>query len=173
MRPAFRRGWAGEGETGIDALARASGHRPPHGGVYFRFREREGKAPGVPIRTNEGGDQPPIAAARRTDRHPCPARRRRTPCARAWGPAGVRQGERQACQRVSPNTPRPQERKARDRARQYPFPHSLPAPDRHPDGPRPQARSAPADRAGRPQGSADDDVFTRFGMRPPNRQRTT
>ena len=25
----------GGGKTEIDALARASGHRPPHGGVYF------------------------------------------------------------------------------------------------------------------------------------------
>ncbi|KEO88929.1 hypothetical protein EH31_15995 [Erythrobacter longus] len=40
----------GGGKTEIDALARASGHSPPHGGVYFRFREREGKALGVPAR---------------------------------------------------------------------------------------------------------------------------
>lgn len=41
----------GGGKTGIDALVRASGPRPPHGGVYFRFREREGKALGVPAYT--------------------------------------------------------------------------------------------------------------------------
>lgn len=103
-----------------------------------------------------GGDEPPIAAMPRGNRHPCTARRGRTPCARACGPAGVRQGERQACQRVSPNTPRPQERKARDRARQYHLPHTLPRSRSSPGWAETKARFARADRAGRPQGSADD-----------------
>lgn len=46
----------------------------------------------------------------------------RTPCARACGPAGVRQGERQECLRVSPKTPHPQERAARDRVRLWKIP---------------------------------------------------
>ena len=57
----------GGGEkTGIDALARASVHSPPHGGVYFRFREREGKALGVPASHRNRGDQPTITATRPT-----------------------------------------------------------------------------------------------------------
>ena len=38
----------GGGETGIDALARASGRKPATRGCLFRFGEREGKALGVP-----------------------------------------------------------------------------------------------------------------------------
>ena len=69
-------------------------------------------------------------------------------------PALARQEERRERQRVSYKTLRPQERKARDRARPQLRPLNIPsAPDRHPDGPGLQARSAPADRAGRPQGS--------------------
>ena len=40
-------------------------------------------------------------------RHPCKARRCRTPGARDWAPAGVRQGEPQECLRVSENAPHP------------------------------------------------------------------
>ena len=61
MPPAFRRGWEGEGKPQTDTLARASGREPATRGHLFRFREREGKALGVPapriataIRTNNG-----------------------------------------------------------------------------------------------------------------------
>jgi alpha-L-arabinofuranosidase len=33
----------GGGKTEIDALARASGHRPPHGGVYFGLGNERAK----------------------------------------------------------------------------------------------------------------------------------
>jgi hypothetical protein len=49
----------------------------------------------------------------------------RTPCARTCGPAGVRQGERQECQRVSSKTPHPYEREARARARPQILPLSF------------------------------------------------
>jgi hypothetical protein len=58
-------------------------------------------------------------------------------------PALARQEERRERLRVSSRKPRPQERKTRDRARPRTFPLiNSPAPDRHPDGPGLQARSA-------------------------------
>jgi len=81
----------GGGETGIDALARASGHRPPHGGVYSGLGNERAKPlafpPGSPCDPAGNGT---LATARS----------RRTPCARTCGPAGVRQWERQECLRV-------------------------------------------------------------------------
>ena len=73
-----------------------------------------------------GGDQPPSAATRHRQRHPCTARRRRAmwrqaeqrqgrcaigaapPVEANARPALARQGERQERQRVSPKTPLPQ-----------------------------------------------------------------
>jgi hypothetical protein len=81
----------------------------------------------------------------------------RTPCARACGLAGVRPVERRECQRVS--TKRRTLRSAQRGTECDPTPSrsSSHAPDRHPDGPGLQARSAPADRAGCPRGSGEID----------------
>ena len=54
-----------------------------------------------------------LAPRAKQGRHPCTARRSRTPSARVWAPAGVRQGERQVCQRVSELTPHPDPSAAR------------------------------------------------------------
>jgi hypothetical protein len=134
----------GGGKTGIDALARASGHSPPHGGVYFRFREREGKALGVPAHTGtEAISRPSLQPGQQ--RHPrsgvtqaggvaaSEARTRllsqRGSAAspqrkRARRPTGKERGER--AMRVSQRTPRPQERNARKRARPQPLPRIIP-----------------------------------------------
>jgi hypothetical protein len=161
----------GGGKTGIDALARASGHSPPHGGVYFRFREREGKALGVPAHTGTEAISRP-SPQRGQQRHPrsgvtqtggvaaSEARTRllaqRDSAAspqrkRARRPTGKERGE--SAMRVSQRTPRPRERVSSGKERDLnPSRTSSHAPDRHPDGPGLQARSAPADRAGRPLG---------------------
>jgi len=73
----------GGGKTGIDALARASGHSPPHGGVYFRFREREGKAFGVPA-VDRPAIQRKLAPLQRREADGGPARA-------ISAPAGLRQ----------------------------------------------------------------------------------
>ena len=85
MRPAFRRGWEGEGKPKSmpwrgPAGAQATATR----GRLFRFGEREGKALGVPA-------EPTIAPVRRSprraadhqQRRPRTARRRRVTCRRA------------------------------------------------------------------------------------------
>lgn len=69
------------------------------------------------------------------------ARNSRTPCARACGPAGIRQRAKKERPRVSTRMPHPQERAAPDRLRQSTIPLSQIAPDRTPDGPKVQARS--------------------------------
>jgi len=141
----------------------AGAQRPPHGGVYSGFGNERAK-PLVfllnqtiaPIRRS------PRRAAGHRERRPRTERRRRVTCRQAEHatrllreaqrpveasarPALIRQEERREHLRVSAKTPRPQERAARDRARPYIFPLIIPAPDRHPNGPGLQARSAPAD----------------------------
>ena len=161
----------GGGKTGIDAQARASGHRPPHGGVYFRFREREGKALGVPAQTETEAISRP-SPQRGKDRHPCGRRDADGRC------GGKRSGDKAVVPKgAAPPVPResaPVARLARIEARvpcgsakqhralgsakrgkerDLNFSRSAPtAPDRHPNGPGPQARSASADRAGCPTG---------------------
>jgi len=88
----------GGGETGIDALARASGHRPPHGGVYSGLGNERAK----PLAFQPGSHCDPAKIGTLAT-----ARSRRTPCARASAPAGVGQWERQECQRVSTGNPAP------------------------------------------------------------------
>ena len=90
------------------------------------------------------------------ERRPCTARSRRTPCARAkWasGRPAMREARAPAGQlrNAAPSGAWPSA--MRDRARPPEAPAPLaPAPDRHPNGPGLQARSAPADRAGCPAG---------------------
>ncbi len=75
MPPAFRRGWEGEGKPQIDALARASGHSPPHGGRLFPVSGTRGQSPWC--------SRARIASAIRTKNGTlATARSRRTPCAR-------------------------------------------------------------------------------------------
>jgi proline racemase len=68
--------------------------------------------------------------------------------------AGVWQGEKRECQRVSQKKLHSQEREARDRVRLSKFPLNCHAPDRHPDGTGLKARCAFAHRAGCPEGSS-------------------
>ena len=116
----------GGGEkTGIDALARASVHSPPHGGVYFRFREREGKALGVPAHTKAEAISRP-SPQRGQQRHPrnsvtqtggvaasevgarqlSPKGQRRQSLAKAR-PSPDRQGKRRACHAGQPKNTAP------------------------------------------------------------------
>ena len=124
-----RRGGGGKAESlpwrGPAGVAR-------HTGATIPLWEREGEALGVPNKNGNGAGQAPLAAKRQKDGTLARRDVNRTPCARACGPAGVRPVERQECQRVTPNTPRPQERdfkKSRS---------STLAPDRHPKGPASQ-----------------------------------
>jgi hypothetical protein len=73
-------------------LARASGRAATATrGRLFRFGQREGKALGVPACEMNGADQAPAAATRHNKGTLATARSRRMSCARACGPAGVRQ----------------------------------------------------------------------------------
>lgn len=79
MRPAFRRGWEGEGKPNRrpGAGQRAT---PATRGRLFCFGKREGKALGVPAKQTNGGGQPPLSRIAAQKRHPRMARRRRMPC---------------------------------------------------------------------------------------------
>ena len=139
-----------------------AGVSPPHGGVYLRFGNERAKPLVFPptIRMRRQALPRAASAAHRNG-----ALARRDAGGRCVGKPSARQGcciadaapltqasarsalarpeERRERLRVSSKTPRPQERKARDRARPQPFPLIIPpAPDRHPDGPGLQARSA-------------------------------
>ena len=118
--------------------------QPATRGCLFRFGEREGKALGVPARS---------APRSRKHRHPCNGAK--PPDAlRARKCASGRPAMREA------RVPAGQDRKRRTlRSAQRGTECVLqlsrlisPAPDRHPAGPGPRARSAPADRAGCPAG---------------------
>ena len=142
-----------------------------HTGATILLWETRGQSPWRSRLSGNGGVQPPSAATRQKQRHPCTARRSRAVwrqaksgqgccpegaappvTANACPPPG-RQGQRRECQRVSPKTPHPQgaQREECDPRKSRSFSHT---PDRHPNGPGLKARSAPADRAGRPKGSA-------------------
>lgn len=147
----------GGGKTGIDALARASGHSPPHGGVYSGLGNERAKPLAFQIRDRQA-IQPTTAPLQRRE-------------------AAGRTARVQVRQRASGNergksasgsgqeTPHPQERAARDRVRPHNFPLRFPAPDRHPNGPGLQAWSALADRAGCPEGSQIDQLSIKLFAR--------
>jgi len=92
----------GGGKTKIDALARASGRSPPHGGVYFPVSGTRGQSLWC-SREGSLGDPERMAPLRRREADGGPARA-------ISAPAGVGQWERQECLGVSSGTPRPQER---------------------------------------------------------------
>ena len=139
-----------------------AGVSPPHGGVYLRFGNERAKPLVFPPTIRMRRQALPQAAsaahrngalARRVEDGRCvgkPSARQGcciadvAPLTQASPqPARARQEERRERQRVGSKTPRPQERKARDRARLPDTPAQLEAaPDRHPDGPGLQARSA-------------------------------
>ena len=106
MRPAFRRGWVGEGKAESSPWRGPAG-KARHTGAAISALGTKGQSPSRSRQSGNGGGQPPSPRSGK-QRHPCTAQRRRTPCARDCGPAGVRQGERHECQRVSARMPRPQ-----------------------------------------------------------------
>lgn len=127
----------GGGKTPIDALARACGRSPPHGGVDWGLGTR-GQSP---WRSPQGSQQRSLQR-----RRPCTGRSRRTPCARAkWasGRRAMREARAPAGQLRNAAPSGAWQKAMRDRARPSGTPAPLaPAPDRHPNGPGRQARSA-------------------------------
>jgi hypothetical protein len=134
----------GGGKAESSPLARASGRSPPHGGGYSALGTR-GQSPWRSRQSENGAGQAPPAAMRHRPRHPRMTRRRRMPCWRAQAdtgvvrsaqlrhvresvrPAGVRQGEKRECLRVSSITPHPQERSGKECDAKEPrsfYPHS-------------------------------------------------
>ena len=101
-----------------------------------------------------GGGKPPLAATRHNNGTLAQNDASRTPCARTCGPAGVRQGEWQECQRVSQETPHPQGARSAGKSA------TLKLPAHHPTLPivtrRPKTTGLvrAARRAGCPKGSA-------------------
>jgi hypothetical protein len=100
MRPAFRRGWAGEGKAESSPWRGPAGEAR-HMGAATSALGTKGQGPWCSRTTNGRRWSASLSRNAAKGRHPCTAQRRRTSCARACGPAGVRQGERQECQRVS------------------------------------------------------------------------
>jgi hypothetical protein len=152
----------GGGKTGTDALARASGQSPPHGGVCSGLGTRGQSPLAFPSLRHLRRQALPRAAsaahrngalARRDADGRCvgkPSARQGCCIADAAPltqssarPALARQEERRERLRVSTKMPRPQERRMRGTERVLKHSRSsYPAPDRHPDGPGLQARSA-------------------------------
>ncbi len=64
MRPAFRRGWEGEGKPNRRPGAGQRARSARHSGAAILLWEREGKALGVPTQSGEQRRQPPSAATR-------------------------------------------------------------------------------------------------------------
>jgi hypothetical protein len=151
----------GGGKTGIDALVRASGRRPPHGGVHSGLGTR-GQSP---WRSLERSAAPAGATTSRVSgsqkRRPRTVRRRRAMCGQAECAARLLHRRCSAADASEPAAgARPARREARAPAGQIynaapagarsagpsassTIPaHHFTAPDRHPDGPGLQARSA-------------------------------
>ncbi len=131
--------------SGEDGRGRENPNRCPGAGQRAKpatrrhllgFREREGKALGVPASR--------IAPAIRTKkRRPCTARSRRTPCARAkWASGRPAMREARAPAGQHKNTAPAGARSAGPSASSGNSRSACRAPDRHPDGPGRQARSA-------------------------------
>jgi hypothetical protein len=160
----------GGGKTGIDALARASGPCPPHGGVYFRFREREGKALGVPVKQEQrrsadhhrnAANNGTLATAGRRWAVRRQAKRRQGRCPKGTAPPVPSESTPVARPaRIEASVPCGSSKehralgsatrgKERDRNPSRASSHTT---DRHPNGPGLQARFAQADRAGCPTG---------------------
>ena len=146
---------------------------PATRGCLFRFGEREGKALGVPARAKgqrRSGAQrkehritktAPSHGAMQTDDVPA-SRVRDQAVAQSAAPPLKRARVRRSSgkeRRESASGSAQRRRALRSAQRgtervRKPSRSSSPAPDRHPDGPGLLARFAPADRAGRPKGSA-------------------
>jgi hypothetical protein len=80
MRPAFRRGWVGEGKAESSPWRGPAG-KARHTGATIALWERKGETLGVPAYQTNGGGQPPAAATRHKggtlaarDADGCPAR---------------------------------------------------------------------------------------------------
>jgi len=99
----------GGGKTGIDALARASGHSPPHGGVYSGLGNERAKPLAFQLK-DRTAIQPITAPLQRREAAGCPARAQVRQ--RASGNEKGRSASGSAQE-----TPHPQERAARDRVR--------------------------------------------------------
>jgi hypothetical protein len=141
----------GGGKTGIDTLARASGHSPPLGGVYSGLGNERAKPLAFP---------PRIAQRSSRQRDPCngakpPDALRARKC--ASGRRAMREARVPAGQNRKHRTLRSAQRGTecvRNTSRS-----TSPAPDRHPIGTGLQARSALADRAWSPVGAANGTPF--------------
>ena len=153
----------GGGKTGIDALVRASGRSPPHGGVHSGLGTRGRSHLGVPTnQTSAPAGATPSRVSGSQERRPRTARRRRATCRQAECAARLlhrRCSAADANERATGACPARREARApagqyknaapagaqnaRDRARPSEISAQLEtAPDRHPDGPGLQARSA-------------------------------
>jgi hypothetical protein len=131
------------GESGIAALARASGQSPPHGGGYFRFGNERVNPLVFPLKPQtalvrrslrsevdqqqqrpRNGATPTgdVTASRARDK--AVARQRSAAIKASARPALIRQEERRERQRVSQTTPLP-ERRLRCQCATFTFPHRM------------------------------------------------
>ncbi len=99
MRPAFRRGWEGEGKPNRRLGAGQRERSDRHSGRLFCFGNERAKPLAFPPTRRRSRQAPPAAPRHRNGTL---ARRdaRRMECARNCASAPIRQGERQECQRV-------------------------------------------------------------------------
>ena len=88
MRPAFRRGWEGEGKPNRRPGAGQRARSDRHTGAAILLWEREGKALGVPTQSGERRRSASLSRAAAQRRRPRTGRRRRTPCGGKQVPAG-------------------------------------------------------------------------------------
>ncbi len=117
MRPAFRRGWEGEGKPNRRPGAGQRARSGRHSGAAILLWEREGKALGVPGQSNDGAGRLPRSPRTKPagfpsprapqPRPPRPARRRRPPGGGQHAPAG----------RCAPAQPRQRDAVQTDRGR--------------------------------------------------------
>jgi hypothetical protein len=161
----------GGGKTEIDALARASGHRPPHGGVYFGLGNERAKPLVFPLMPKNSAGQA-FKQQRSGSQKRCPrtARRRLVMWRQAECETRLLRKAQRSRRSERASGAQPARREARAPAGQHKnaapsgarsagqsatslFPLISTAPDRHPNGPGLEAQSAPADRAGCPKGS--------------------